>query len=145
MKKIIIIMMLAIIVAGFSTGCAKKEESVDALTINDIKSDPLSFTGEITITGVNAGIYQVDPNVFFVVDTDELLTCKNLGCGAYQLPVIYNGDSPIPEIADEVNITGSWGKYEVEGQSGKESVDIFVVSKIDVKRNIMNILKGSNE
>ena len=148
MKKMAFIMAIVILVAGLSTGCAKKEENaeerVKSLTINDIKADPLSFTGEITITGVNAGVYQADPKVFFVVDTDELLTCKNLGCGAYQLPAIYKGDTPMPKIADEVNLTGTWGKYEVEGQSGKQSVDVFMVTKIDVKRNIMNLLNGGN-
>lgn len=144
MKKNVMITLLVILMAVLSIGCAKKEESVNALTINDIKSDPLSFTGEITITGVNAGIYQADPNIFFVVDTDELLTCKNLGCGAFQLPAIYNGDTPMSKIGDELNITGTWGKYEVEGQGGKQSVDIFMVSKINVKRNIMSILKGEN-
>ena len=116
----------------------KANNSTTALQIADIQSDPLSFGGEITISGINAGIYPNDPKVFFVMDTAELIACKNMQCGAYRLPVIYKGDGPMPEIADEVDITGSWGKYEENGQE----VDIFEVAQIDVKRNIMNLLGG---
>ena len=145
MKNILIILMLLLIlVVGINSGCTSIEGNEKVLTINDVKSDPTSFTGEITITGVNAGIYEADPKIFFVVDTTELLSCKNLSCGAYRLPAIYKGDSPMPKVADEVNITGTWDKHEVEGKNGKEKVDIFTVRKIAVKRNIMNILKGNN-
>jgi hypothetical protein len=144
MKNIAVIMMLFILVVGINTGCTTIEGNVNVLTINDVKSDPTSFTGEITISGVNAGVYEADPKIFFVVDTAELLSCKNLSCGAYRLPAIYKGTSPMPKVADEVNITGTWGKHEIEGKNGKENIDLFTVRKIVVKRNIMNILKGNN-
>ncbi|MCL2083089.1 MAG: hypothetical protein FWH04_07640 [Oscillospiraceae bacterium] len=109
----------------------------NVLAINDIRSDPLSFIGEITLTGINVGTYPQDPKIFFVMDTEELLACKNMQCGAFQLPVIYKGDDPMPELADEVSITGSWVKYEENGQR----VDIFEAKQIDVKRNVMNLLQ----
>ena len=140
MKKMALFLTLVVLVSGLLAGCAQ-EEKVNVLDIKDIQNDPLSFTGEIVITGINAGSFQNDPNIFFVMDTAELLACKNLQCGAFQLPVIYKGDGPMPEVADEVNITGSWGKYEVEGENGMESVDIFEIAKMDVKRNIMNLLR----
>ena len=107
-----------------------------ALAVNDIQHDPLSFTGEISITGISVGTYPQDPTVFFLMDTDELLACKNMQCGAFQLPVVYKGSSPVPELADEVVITGSWAKYE----EGGHSVDIFEASDISVRRNVMEIL-----
>jgi len=125
---------------GAGQGKVSIEPEIPALTINDIRSDPLSFEGEIKITGIHAGTYQPDPAVFFVVDTEELMACRNLGCGAFQLPAINMSDTPMPEVADEIDITGSWGLYEVEGASGTEKVDIFEVTKIDVKRNIMHLL-----
>jgi hypothetical protein len=140
MKKhsVLSIIILMLFIAIISSGCDNKSADADVivLTIKDIQGDPLSFTGEITITGINAGFYPPDPSIFFVVDTAELLACKSLGCGAFQLPVIYAGSSPMPELADEINITGSWGEYSV----GEESIPIFVVTKIDVKRNIMSLL-----
>ena len=132
---------LLVLMTGMLSGCTNKDTQAKALTINDIQMDPLSFTGEITITGVNAGHYPADSSVFFIVDTAELLLCKDLSCGAFQLPVVYKGSDPLPELADELNITGSWGKYEIEDQNGTQSVDIFEITKLDVKRNIMKLLR----
>jgi len=138
MKRITIFIVFAFIFISLSTGCVEKEDDVVALNINDIRTDPLSFTGEIALTGINVGIYPPDPTIFFLMDTDELLACKNMQCGAFQLPVIYNGSEPIPELADEVVIKGSWVKYEDGGQS----VDIFGATSIEVKGNTMSILMG---
>ena len=134
-------MVFVVLMVGVFAGCAAKEEKVNALAINDIQTDPLSFTGKIVINGIHVGTYPDDPTVFFLMDTAELIACKNMQCGAFQLPAIYKGNTPIPEVADEVNITGSWGTYEVEGPNGKEEVPIFEVTKIEVKRNIMNLLQ----
>ncbi|MCL2529287.1 MAG: hypothetical protein FWE41_03030 [Coriobacteriia bacterium] len=139
MKKIAFLMVV-ILAFGALAGCATGG-STKTLTINDIQTDPFSFTGEIVITGVNAGFFHDDPQVFFVVDTAELLACKDLACGAFQLPVIYEGGGGLPELGDEVVITGSWGTYRVQGQGGIEDVDIFEITKIEVKRNIMNLLQ----
>ncbi len=116
--------------------------SIPALQINDIKSDPQSFTGEIAITGINVGTYEPDPTIFFLMDTAELIACKNMQCGAYQLPAIYKGSGPMPELADDVTITGSWGEYEMAGETGLTKVPIFEVTKIEVKRNVMSILNS---
>ena len=104
------------------------------LSIKDIQSDPLSFTGEITINGIVASFAPDDYMIFGVKDTAELLACRNLYCDAFMLPVRYIGNGGTPEIADEVNITGSW----METDEGF----IFEVTKIDVRRNIAHILTG---
>jgi len=133
MKKLVLFMVFVIIMAGLSVSCTKKEEkSVKVLSINDIKSDPLSFTGKITISGTAAAFAQQDSTIFGVVDTAELITCKNLNCGAFMLPVKYTGSSRMPELADVVEITGSFVSY----QGGH----IFEVTSLTVMRNIRNIL-----
>ena len=139
MKKVILLVAFCILAIGLVTGCAGGRGN--ALAINDIQTDPFSFAGEITINGVNVGALPQDPNIFFLMDTAELIACKNMQCGAFQLPVVYKGGGSMPQVADEVNVTGSWGKYEVEGENGMESVDVFEISSIDVKRNIMNLLQ----
>jgi len=138
MKRITLFAVCAIILISLCAGCAGEKEDVIALSINDIRTDPLSFVGEIALTGINVGLYQPDPTIFFLMDTEELMACLDMQCGVFQLPVIYTGSDPMPDLADEVVIVGSWVKYEEDGQS----VDIFGATSIDVKRNIMSILTG---
>ena len=133
MKKFAFLMLLVIIAASFSASCSKKDEKpIRILSINDIQSDPLAFTGEITINGVVAAFSPYDQTVFGIKDTAELFACRNLECGAFMLPVKYTGNGSMPELADEVNVTGSWKQVD-DGF-------IFEVTKIDVKRNVMKIL-----
>ena len=133
MKNITLFTVLAVIMSVLGAGCAKTE-SARALSINDIQSDPLSFTGEITINGVVTAFSQSDTTVFGVVDTEELLVCKTLNCGAFMLPSLYAGDKPLPELGDEVNITGSFVEY----QNGH----IFKVKNFEVRRNIMSLISS---
>jgi len=138
MKKSIYLIALAIAMVVLIAGCAadNKENENKALAISDIQYDPLSFTGEISLTGINVALYMPDPTIFFLMDTEELLLCKNLQCGAFQLPVTYTGSDPMPELADEVVITGSWVEYVEDGNS----ITIFGATSITVNRNVMDIL-----
>ena len=112
------------------------DKDVVALSVNTVAQiKPEDFEGEITITGINAGTYEDDPSIFFLMDTEELLVCKNFGCGAVQLPMRYEGD--VPEVADEVNVTGRWGKYVVAGRE----YEMFEVTRVKVKRNVMDLLQ----
>jgi len=131
-KKAVILACLLIILSTFSIGCTNDDSVINTLSINDIQSDPLSFTGELKINGVVSIFSEDDPSVFGIMDTAELLFCKDLYCGAFTLPVRYVGSDPIPELADEIDVTGRWGEYE-------DSI-IFEITKITVKRNIMPIL-----
>jgi len=141
MKRFTIIIVIMALIIAMLNGCttnATDDKNIPVLGINDIRFDPLSFTGELALTGINVGLYPPDPTIFFLMDTDELLACLNMQCGAFQLPVIYTGKDPMPELADEVIITGSWVEYEENGQS----ITIFGATKIKVKRNVMSILMG---
>jgi len=133
MKKTVFFIAFIIIIAGLSLGCAKQEQ-VKILAIRDIQTDPLSFTGEIIVNGIVAVIAHDDDTIFGIMDTAELLSCKNLSCGAFILPVKYVGGGTVPELADEINVTGSW----IESEAGF----IFEVAEVEIKRNVMSILMG---
>jgi len=141
MKKIIMLVVLTVFAAILMVGCGSASQPDNALAIGDIQADPLSFTGELTLNGVNVGSYPDDNRIFFLMDTAEVIACKNIQCGAIELPVIYKGTAPLPQVADEVNVTGSWGTYELQTPNGTEIVDVFEITQIDVKRNIMSLLQ----
>ena len=109
-----------------------KVSGVRALSINDIQSDPLSFTGEIKINGVAAAFSEADETFFGIMDTAELMACKDLYCGAYTLPAKYTGSDPMPELADVVDVTGSFVKTDAEFY--------FAVTDFEVRRNIMRLI-----
>ena len=106
--------------------------SVRVLSINDIQSDPLSFTGEIKINGVAAAFSETDEAFFGIMDTAELMACKDLYCGAYTLPAKYAGGNPMPELADVVDVTGTFVKTDTEFY--------FAVTDFEVRRNIMRLI-----
>jgi len=134
MKRLAILFCFAFIFV-FSIGCTNDGDAeINILSINDIQSDPLSFTGELRINGIVALFADDDFSVFGIMDTAELLFCKDLYCGAFTLPVKYVGGGAIPELADEVDITGSWSDFD--------GSIIFEATDIVVKRNIMPILTG---
>jgi len=133
MKRLIIVLFFTVLII-FNIGCTNDDADTNTLSINDIQSDPLSFTGELKINGVVALFSDDDSSVFGIKDTAELLFCKDLYCGAFALPVRYVGGDPIPELADEVDVTGSWGEYEGN--------ILFEATAITVKRNVMPILSG---
>jgi len=135
MKKLILIVALIALMA-FSISCTNAEEDMIVLSINDIQSDPLSFTGKLKINGVVSDFYENDNSVFSIMDTAELLFCKDLYCGAYALAVKNTGNDAIPELADDIDVIGSWGEYEGHV--------IFEVTNITVKRNIMPLLTNNS-
>jgi opacity protein-like surface antigen len=131
MKKIALLSAFAVLF--LCAACAKKADvPVKILTINDIKSDPFSFPGEITINGITSAFSENDKTYFTVMDTAELMVCRNLYCGAYALPAKYTGNGQLPELADMVDITGRFVK--------NDDGFYFAVTSFEVKRNIMNIL-----
>ena len=135
MRKITFLPLVAIAVIVLCTGCTNKNsEDVKALSIYDIQSDPLSFTGSIKVSGVAAAFSENDATLFGVMDTAELLACKNLYCGAFTLPVKYAGNNPLPGLADVVDMNGSF----VQTENGI----YFAVTEFEVKRNIMRYLSN---
>jgi hypothetical protein len=95
----------------------------------------MAFSGNITLTGVTAQISTSDTSVFGVMDTNELLACKNLNCGAYTQTVRLMGGQSQPKIGDEVIVTGSFVKYP-------SGAMVFEVTNIDVTRNVMNLISN---
>ena len=140
MRKIGLIMVLAIIMGGLAAGCAAMDKGdagdLEALTIRDVQSDPLSFTGTIKINGIASAFSDDDNTYFAVMDKAELFACKNLYCGAYAMPARYSGTDSLPELADEVDLIGGF----VQTDTGY----YFEVTGLEVKQNIMKRLTLSN-
>ena len=131
MKIIVLVVLFAAVC--FFLGCGDGSgEGPAVLSINDIQSDPLAFVGEITISGVAAAFSETDGDYFGVMDTAELIACKDLNCGAFTLSARYAGEDPLPDLADIVDITGSFE------QNGNDIY--FAVRNFEVRRNIMNLL-----
>ena len=110
-------------------------KDVDALSINDIQSDPLSFIGEIKINGVAAAFSADDETLFGIKDTTELMFCKDLYCDAYMLPAKYSGGNLMPEIADIIDFIGTF--------TVADGAFYFEISDFEVKRNIKNLLSNT--
>jgi len=123
-----LITCIIIITAGDRAGRGK------ALAINDIQSDPLSFVGQITLNGIVTGFAEEDTTIFGIMDTAELLACKNPSCGAYVQPVRYTGATPLPEFVDEVDVVGTFVRED------GISMPVFVATSFEVKRNVMSLL-----
>ena len=97
------------------------------LRVNDIQADPSSFTDTITINGVMAGVSQTDQKLFGLVDTAEVKACKSVGCSTFILPVKYDGK--LPQVGDEVNVTGSF--------VGSDNDLVFIATSFKVLGNII--------
>lgn len=98
------------------------EKGPSALSINDVRSDPSAYVGEITVTGIMGATAPRDPSIFGVMDKSEL-TCTSPNCNKYFLPVRYAGG--IPQMGDEVVITG---QFMPGGQ-------LFAATSVKVLRN----------
>ena len=139
MKKSALFLALAVVIAVV-VGIAYTNKGYDkgdgivvrALSINDVQSDPLSFTGEIKINGIAATFSEQDKTFFTIRDTAELMTCRDLYCGAYELPAKYTGGKPLPVLADVIDATGSFVKTDTGFH--------FAVTDFEVRRNIMKLL-----
>jgi len=130
---LIVSSVVVVFLIGFATFLYINTDTEKHLAINDIKSDPLAFSGEVTLNGVVAGFAQDNETIFALMDTEELLICKDINCGAFQLATHYEGNDPLPEFGDEINVTGSFIKDDVFGV-------VFKVTNVDVKRNILSLI-----
>ena len=137
---IIISAVIAIIIGAASLAIMKGINQTNptagsnnrVLTINDIQSDPLAFSGEVTINGVVSGFSPTDKTAFGVMDTEELLLCGDFECGAFTLFTEYVGDATIPALGDEVNITGTFVNLG--------NATIFRATSVDINRNVMDLI-----
>jgi hypothetical protein len=96
----------------------------DILHVNQVGSDPLAYSGTITVTGIMAGVSNSDPNIFGIYDIKEL-QCTTANCNKLYVPVRYQG--AMPKVGDEVRVTGSFSKV-AQGV-------VFTAEKIKVVRN----------
>ena len=144
MKRLALILELSVMMAGMAAGCAADRDAhvddLEAFAIKEIQNDPFAFTGTIKINGIVSAFSEDNSAPYFsVMDKAELLTCKNLYCGAFALPAKFAANDPLAELAlaDEIDMTGNFvedTKFDY----------IFVVTDIEVKRNIMKRLTMSN-
>ncbi len=130
MKRIIyafglIALIVGLVFVGLGSGRSKSVKEGGILSVNDIQADPASFKGIITVTGVVARMHPSDPTVFAMVETKEAMHCKEVDCAKFYLPVRYDGK--MPQVWDEVNITGSLAKRDGF---------ILKASRVDVVRHI---------
>jgi hypothetical protein len=122
------------LVAVLSAGCIEQKASATkTLGINDIQSNPLAFVGQLTLNGVVGAFSDQDAKTFGLLDSTELMACKNMSCGAFMLPARYDGSRGLPKLGDEVNVTGSF----VQRHGG---YILFRVTKIEVKRNVLSLI-----
>lgn len=119
------VFLLALIVFGCTNGNASKKKEGGIVGVADIQSDPSSFKGVVTVTGVVARVSKEDKKLFAIIDTDEAKHCKSTGCAKFYLPVSFDG--PIPKEWDEVNLTG-----RIMEQGGL----VFQASKLDILRHL---------
>jgi hypothetical protein len=96
----------------------------DILHVNQVGSDPLAYSGTITVTGIMAGVSNSDPSIFGIYDIKEL-QCTTANCNKLYVPVRYQG--AMPKVGDEVRVTGSFSKV-AQGV-------VFTAEKIKVVRN----------
>ena len=96
----------------------------DLLHVNQVGADPLAYSGTITVTGIMAGVSNNDPGIFGIYDIKEL-QCTTANCNKLYVPVRHQG--AMPEVGDEVRVTGSFSKV-AQGI-------VFTAEKVKVVRN----------
>lgn len=121
-QKILIVaaLLVGIVVAVVIT--SRNDTSI--LHVNQVGSDPLAYSGTITVTGIMAGVSNSDPTIFGIYDIKEL-QCTTANCNKLYVPVRHHG--PMPKIGDEVRVTGSFLKVP-------QGV-VFTAEKVKVVRN----------
>jgi hypothetical protein len=112
-------LLLALVLAGCNQGAASS-----ALNVNDLRSDPGAYSGELTVTGIMAAVSQQNPQIFGIMDKSEL-TCNNPDCHKYFLPVRFDGKRPAH--GDEVVVKGSF----IDVPGGK----ILAATSVNILRN----------
>lgn len=115
MKRIIygfglIALIVGLVFVGLGSGKSKPVKADGILSVDDIQADPGSFKGVIIVTGVVARMHPSDTKKFAVIETTEAKHCQSVGCAKFFLPVQYEGK--LPQVWDEVNITGSLVKQD---------------------------------
>lgn len=123
MKKPVIIAVVIAVIAVISFA-AVRMGGARALNVRDVSSDPLSFKGTITITGIMGGVSQQDRSIFGIMDVKEL-QCTTPNCNKVFIPVRYQGQQPV--LGDEVKVTGSFTKL-ADGL-------LFAAQQVKVVRN----------
>ena len=127
--KLIILVALTLALAAFALGCGGN----DGFSVGEVQHDPFAFAGEITINGTVATFAQDNPNLFGVMDTNELLQCGRFDCGAWIMPTLFAG-AELPAIVqgDTVVMTGQFMR--------SDDMVVFQVTDMTVGNNIMNRL-----
>ena len=123
MKKIIFIVAALLVGIALAVVITSQGDS-DLLQVNQVGADPLAYSGTITVTGIMAGVSNSDPSIFGIYDIKEL-QCTTPNCNKLYVPVRHQG--AMPEIGDEVRVTGSFSKV-AQGV-------LFTAEKVKVVRN----------
>jgi len=109
MKKILILVMTAVLAAVFLAGCGNSGGAADAtdtpvFSVNDVYDDPMAFSGEIMLNGVVA---EFAGTAAFEIADPTARPC----CPAQFIMVEYSG--VLPQLGEEINITGHFGEGAV--------------------------------
>jgi hypothetical protein len=116
--------LAALFLALVLSACNQGTAAPSALNVNDLRSDPGAYSGELTVTGIMAAVSQQNPQIFGIMDKTEL-TCNSPNCNKYYLPVRFEG--PRPAHGDEVVVTGTF----IDMPGGK----ILIAKAVNVLRN----------
>lgn len=101
-----------------------------ALQVDDLKSDPQGYTGNILVRGVVAKFAPNDPHLVGLIDSREARVCRDLNCAQYYLPV---------KIKD-VNLK-PWDELNVRGSMTDDPVKKIVYLHADSVENLGSIKK----
>jgi hypothetical protein len=123
-KNYVCTAFVALVFALALSACNQGTAATSALNVNDLRSDPGAFSGELTITGIMAAVSQQDAQIFGIMDKAEL-TCTSPNCHKYYLPVRFEGQRPAH--GDEVVVKGTF----IDMPGGK----ILVAKSVNVLRN----------
>jgi len=100
MKKIIVLVICALLAVAFLAGCGNNDATSAAIfSVNDVYDDPMAFAGEIVLNGIVAEL--AAGNRFEIADPTARPCCP-----AQFIMVEYDGT--LPQRNSEVFITGSF-------------------------------------
>ena len=139
MNKYFFAVLTALLVASIGFAGCKTTRAGGVLTVNDLHADPFAYKGNVTFTGVVAGLSKTDPKRFAVIDTSEAILCKQTGCANFYIAVNYEGERP--NVWDEVKVTGRivdtkkvWDEMTVLGRVSPDSQ--FKATQVDIVRHL---------
>lgn len=102
-KKYLMISGALVFFAALALIIVATPGGADVLNVNDVGSDPAAFAGDITVTGIVAGVSQQDPSIIGMMDKREL-QCTTPNCNKLYIPFKASGYTP--NRGDEVRIQG---------------------------------------